>query len=67
MKKRVVPFLSTKPEKGKNTIIVAHDDPFEASTGIYPEPQGVCFILEPQGNEKFEILGQIAPGDWKLK
>ena len=67
MKKRVVPFLSTKPEKGKNTIIVAHDDPFEASTGIYPEPQGVCFILEPQGNGKFEILGQIAPGDWKLK
>jgi phosphohistidine phosphatase SixA len=67
MKKRVVPFLSTKPEKGKNTIIVAHDDPFEASTGIYPEPQGVCFILEPQGNRKFEILGQIAPGDWKLK
>jgi phosphohistidine phosphatase SixA len=67
MKKLVVPFLSTKPDQGKNTIIVAHDDPFEASTGIYPEPQGVCFILEPQGNRKFEILGQIAPGDWKLK
>ena len=67
MKKRVVPFISTMPEKGKNTIIVAHDDPFEASTGIYPEPQGVCFILNPHGNGKFEILGQIAPGDWKLK
>jgi hypothetical protein len=67
MKKLVVPFLSTKPEQGKNTIIVAHDDPFEASTGIYPEPQGVCFILEPKGNGKFEILGQIAPSAWKLK
>lgn len=67
MKKLVVPFLSTKPDQGKNTIIVAHDDPFEASTGIYPEPQGVCFILEPKGNGKFEILGQIAPGDWKLQ
>lgn len=67
MKKRVVPFLSTKPEKGGNTVIVAHDDPFEAASGIYPEPQGVCFVLKPMGNSKFEILGHIAPSEWKLK
>ena len=64
MKKRVLPFLSTKPEKGKNTIIVAHDDPFEAATGIYPEPQGICYILEPKGKGSFEIIGFLKPNDW---
>lgn len=64
MKKRVAPFLSNKPEKGKNLVIVAHDDPFEAATGIYPEPQGVCFIIEPKGKDKFSILGQLSPRDW---
>lgn len=57
MKKRVVPYFSTKPEKGKNTVIVAHDDPFEIATGIYPEPQGICYILEPKGKDAFKIIG----------
>ena len=65
MKKKVSPFLSAIPSKGKNTVIVAHDDPFEAATGIYPEPMGVCYVLEPKGKGKFSILGQIAPSDWK--
>jgi len=65
MKKKVSPFLSANPQEGKNTVIVAHDDPFEAATGIYPEPMGVCYILEPKGKGKFSILGQIAPRDWK--
>ena len=64
MRKRIVPYLSRKPKEDKNLVIVGHDDPFEAATGIYPEPQGVCFILKPNGNQKFEILGQISPDDW---
>ena len=64
MNKRVVPYLSVKPEINQNTIIVAHDDPFEAATGIYPEPQGVCYIIEPQGKEMFRIIGRLAPNEW---
>ena len=64
MKKRVLPFLSTKPEKGKNTVIVAHDDPFEAATGIYPDPQGICYVLEPKGKGSFKILGSLEPSEW---
>ncbi|MEM1058638.1 MAG: histidine phosphatase family protein [Verrucomicrobiota bacterium] len=67
MKKRVTPYLSKKPPAGTNTVIVAHDDPFEAATGIYPEPMGILYVLEPQGEGKFTILGQIAPTDWKPK
>ena len=64
MKKRVLPFLSTKPEKGKNTVIVAHDDPFEAATGIYPDSQGICYVLEPKGKGSFKILGSLEPSEW---
>ncbi|MEC8190687.1 MAG: histidine phosphatase family protein, partial [Verrucomicrobiota bacterium] len=65
MKERVVPYLVEVPKNNKNTVIVAHDDPFEAVTGIYPEPMGICFIIEPKQNGNFDILGSIAIADWK--
>ncbi|MEM1296426.1 MAG: hypothetical protein AAGH89_13745, partial [Verrucomicrobiota bacterium] len=58
MKERVAPLLSKAPSDGTNTVIVAHDDPFEAATGIYPEPQGVTFVLEPTG-DGYKVLGSI--------
>ncbi|MEM0965786.1 MAG: histidine phosphatase family protein [Verrucomicrobiota bacterium] len=63
MKKRVAPYLSAIPADGTNTVIVAHDDPFEAATGIYPEPQGVTFVLKPLG-DGYQVLGSIAPDAW---
>ena len=63
MHDHVAPLLSASPAKGTNTVIVGHDDPFEAATGIYPEPQGVAYILKPTG-EGFEIVGHINPEDW---
>lgn len=59
----VTPFLSAKPAGKTNTVIVAHDDPFEAATGIYPEPQGVMYVLKPDG-EGFEVVGAIKPDEW---
>ena len=64
MKKRVLPYLSKKHDLGGNLVIVAHDDPFEATTGIYPEPMGVCYVVKPLGDAKFEILGFIPPSAW---
>ncbi len=64
MRDRVTPHLSKVPTAGVNTILVGHDDPFEAATGIYPEPMGVTFVIRPLGNEGFEVLGSIAPEDW---
>jgi len=60
---RVSPLLSTMPADGTNTVFVAHDDPFEAATGIYPEPQGVTYVLKPDG-ESFEVLGAIRADEW---
>ena len=64
MKKRVTPYLATKHKLKGNLVIVAHDDPFEAATGIYPEPMGVCFVVQPLGDNNFRILGQISPKEW---
>lgn len=64
MKETVTPYLSEVPAQGENTVIVAHDDPFEASTGIYPEPMGVTYVIEPKGNGEFTILGHLPPDGW---
>lgn len=61
MKAAFLPHLTAIPADGTNTVIVGHDDPFEAATGIYPEPMGVTYVLEPDGDGAFTILGKIEP------
>jgi phosphohistidine phosphatase SixA len=62
-RKRLLPLLSQSVDKGNNLVLVGHDDPFEAVTGIYPEPMGVLFIIEPKGSQDFNIVGAIHPHD----
>jgi len=64
MRDRVTPHLSRVPDEG-NTILVGHDDPFDAATGIYPEPMGVTFVIRPGGDGSFEVLGHIPPNGWE--
>lgn len=64
MRENVIPFL-IKPTAAKgNRVIVGHDDPFEAATGIYPEPQGVAYVLKSDGKGGFDVLGHINPDAW---
>lgn len=63
MKTRVTPLLTAIPDPGTNVVLVGHDDPFEAATGIYPEPQGVAYVLQPNGNS-FTILARIPADGW---
>ena len=64
MRDNVVPLLSATPAEGTNTVLVGHDDPFDAATGIYPEPMGVVFVVQPKDDGQFEVLGSIAPDAW---
>ena len=64
MRSAVLPMLSAPPADGTNTVIVGHDDPFEAATGIYPDPQGVAYVVKPMANGKIEVMGHILPIDW---
>ena len=64
MKKNVIPLLTRSPLPGTNTIIIGHDDIFEAATGIYPEPQGIAYILQIEGKNSFKIITSVLPSEW---
>jgi phosphohistidine phosphatase SixA len=64
MRENILPLLTAVPDEGTNTVIVGHDDLFEAGTGIYPDPQGIAYILEPDGNGDFEIIANLLPEEW---
>ena len=64
MKKNVMPLLMRPPLSGTNTIIIGHDDPFEAVTGIYPEPQGIAYIIQPDGGKGFKLIASLLPSEW---
>ena len=66
MKKNLTPILTEIPNIGTNTFIVGHDDPFEATTGIYPEPQGIAFVIKPESNQTFTLVTSILPSQWKM-
>ncbi|MEY4517958.1 MAG: hypothetical protein RLZZ499_557 [Cyanobacteriota bacterium] len=64
MKANVTPLLTAVPESGTNDIIVGHDDIFESATGIYPDPQGMAYILKPNGDGGFEVMANMLPEEW---
>ena len=64
MKANVTPLLTAVPASGQNTVIVGHDDIFEAATGIYPAPQGMAYVLTPDGNGGFELVANMLPEEW---
>ena len=64
MRKNVNPILSTQPKEGENTIIVGHDDIFESATGIYPDPQGIAYVIKPLGKGQFQLIANILPSEW---
>lgn len=64
MSKNMTPHLAAIPPEGTNTILVGHDDPFNAATWIYPAPMGSVWIIKPHADGKFQVLGTIAPDKW---
>ena len=64
MKSNVMPLLTQIPAGGQNTVIVGHDDIFESATGIYPDPQGIAYVLTPDGNGGFTIQANLLPEEW---
>ncbi|MDY7007064.1 MAG: histidine phosphatase family protein [Cyanobacteriota bacterium] len=64
MKALLDPMLTAMPSAGTNTIIVGHDDLFEASTGIYPDPQGMAYVIKPDGSGNFELIANVLPEEW---
>ena len=66
MKNAVMPLLTAMPIPGTNTVIVGHDDVFDSATGIYPKPQGMAYVLKPDGRGKFDILANMPAEGWMM-
>ncbi|MGL5083548.1 MAG: histidine phosphatase family protein [Microcoleaceae cyanobacterium] len=64
MRSALTPMLVAAPASGMNTVIVGHDDVFESATGIYPEPQGVAYIVKPDGKGGFELIANLLSDEW---
>jgi len=54
-----------KPAAGENTVIVAHDNPLEATTVIHPDPMGIAYIITPDGNGGYTLVANVLPNEWK--
>jgi phosphohistidine phosphatase SixA len=63
MRTNVMPLLTAAPASGKNTVIVGHDDILEAAIGIYPEPQGIAYILKANG-QNLEVIANVEAQEW---
>ena len=64
MRANVMPLLTATPADGTNNIIVGHDDIFESATGIYPDPQGIAYVVKPDGNGGMEVIANMLPEEW---
>ena len=64
MRENVMPLLTKVPADGQNRVIVGHDDIFEAATGIYPAPQGIAYVLTPDGSGGFTLQANMLPEEW---
>ncbi|MBO1924706.1 histidine phosphatase family protein [Thiomicrorhabdus sp. 6S3-12] len=56
-------LISTPVKPGKNRILVAHAPNMMDLIGYFPE-EATLVIFLPKGDNQFEYLGSIRPGDW---
>jgi phosphohistidine phosphatase SixA len=62
-----VDLLSTPTEKGKNLVLVTHQDvliPIVAGLARDQLKEAEALIVKPLGDKKFEIVAQVGPEDW---
>ena len=62
-------LLSTRPQAGKNTILVGHvhgtNPPLDQTFSSIQEAESV--IVRPLGDDKFEIVGRVTVEKWALR
>ena len=63
MRANITPLLSALPAEGQNTVLIGHNDVFDAATGIYPGPQGVAYVARPNG-QRFELVANLNSDEW---
>ena len=57
-------LLSTAPESGTNTVLVAHGFNISAAAEV-TLPEGGAGIFDPQGGGRFALVATVSPRDWE--
>ena len=57
-------LLARVPEKGKNTVIIGHTANLQEAVGLWPKPEGVAYIIRPDGTGNISLVGRIEPDTW---
>ena len=62
-----VDLLSTPPEKGKDLVLVTHQDvliPIISGLARDQMKEADAFVVKPLGDKKFDVVAQVGPDDW---
>lgn len=62
-KAQLTELLSTEPSEG-NTVLVGHVTNLRLAVDATPE-EGGAVVLRPDGDGRFLLIGEIAPGAWQ--
>lgn len=57
--------LGTKPKASTNTILVGHGNPFRSIAGGPHLSEGEAVVLQPLGDDRFEIVARIPVDAWQ--
>jgi hypothetical protein len=61
MARNVRPLLGAIPHSGTNTLLVGHRPQMDDVRLI---EEGECFVLQPLGEGRFDLVGTIYDSDW---
>jgi broad specificity phosphatase PhoE len=57
-------LLAIPPATGRNRVIVSHTGNLREATGIWPKPEGAAWVFRPRGEDGYDVMGMLGPGDW---
>ncbi|WP_193173717.1 histidine phosphatase family protein [Nisaea nitritireducens] len=59
-------LLAEVPADGTNTVIAGHTANLREASGVWPKPEGVTVVFEPDGAGAFRYRAAIHPDSWPL-
>ncbi len=57
-------LLGMKPPMGANTVLVSHTANLKEAARVWPKPEGVAHIFEPQEDGGFLHVAKVLPEEW---
>ena len=58
------PSSHTRPDDGRNTVLVTHTANLLYSFGLQAQPEGIAHVFRPAVVGPAVYLGAMLPGDW---